>query len=135
MDPDAAVRLLDRLHAAQNEFYAGGSDPGFDRLLTPDIIWVVPGENRIAGTYRGLPAVLDYFRARRALADRTFRMTRHDVLVGEGERIAALTDGSATVWGRPRHWSTVGLYEIRAERVAACWLLPIDPAAFDAIWR
>jgi ketosteroid isomerase-like protein len=22
----------------------------------------------------------------------------------------------------------------RDERVAACWLLPLDPAAFDAIW-
>jgi len=29
----------------------------------------------------------------------------------------------------------VGLYELREGRVAACWLLPLDVAAFDAAWR
>jgi uncharacterized protein len=96
---NAAVRLLDRLHHAQNEFYAGGVGGGLDQLLAPDIVWVVPGENRIAGTYRGLDQVLEYFRLRRGLADGTFRMMRRDVLVGHGNRLAALTDGTATIGG------------------------------------
>ena len=33
MDRDAAVDLLDRLHKAQNEFYAGGSGAALKRLL------------------------------------------------------------------------------------------------------
>jgi hypothetical protein len=57
-----------------------------------------------------------------------------DVLVGEGDHVAALTDGSATIDGVERRWSTVGLYRIEGGRVAACWLLPLDPDAFDAIW-
>jgi hypothetical protein len=28
---------------------------GLQQLLAPDITWTVPGDNRIAGTYRGLP--------------------------------------------------------------------------------
>jgi hypothetical protein len=32
-------------------------------------------------------------------------------------------------------WSTVGLYRFRGEQIAACWLLPLDAAAFDWIWR
>lgn len=61
-------------------------------------------------------------------------MSRRDVLVGEGSRVVALTDGVATIAGLERRWSTVGLYEIAAARITACWLLPLDQAEFDAIW-
>jgi len=131
---ELAVDLLDRLHDAQNEFYAGGPGAALEQLLAADITWAVPGDNRIAGTYRGLEEVFDYFRRRRDLADRTFRMERRDVLVGDGDRVAALTDGFATIRGADHHWSTVGLYELSGERIAACWLLPLDQGAFDAIW-
>lgn len=134
MNRAAAEELLERLHHAQNAFYAGGSGAALEHLLDPDVIWVVPGDNLVAGTYRGLAEVLDYFRRRRDLADRTFRMERRDVLVGEGTRIAALTDGFATVGDIDHQWSTVGLYDVVDGRVAACWLLPLDPQAFDAAW-
>jgi ketosteroid isomerase-like protein len=134
MDRDEAVSLLDRLHAAQNEFYGGGGDELLRELLAPDVAWTVPGANSIAGAYEGIEAVFDYFRRRRDLAAGTFRMTRRDVLAGDGDRIAALTDGSATIDGVQRHWSTVGLYEVAGGRIAACWLLPLKPSDFDAIW-
>jgi ketosteroid isomerase-like protein len=129
-----AQRVLARLHEAQAGFYAGGPADPLHEVLTDDILWVVPGDNAIAGEYRGIEAVLDYFARRRDLADRTFRMHPGDLLVGEGNHVAALTDGTATIGGVERHWSTVGLYELRGDRVAACWLLPLDAAAFDAIW-
>lgn len=134
MDRDTAVDLVDRLHAAQNEYYSGGSGAELERLLAPGITWTVPGDNRIAGTYRGLEEVLGYFRRRRELAGRTFRLERRDVLTGDGPRVAALTDGFASVGDRDRRWSTVGLYELVDGRVSACWLLPLDQSAFDAIW-
>ena len=134
MDRDTAVDLVDRLHAAQNEYYSGGSSAELERLLAPGITWTVPGDNRIAGTYRGLEEVLGYFRRRRDLAGRTFRLERRDVLTGDGPRVAALTDGVASVGDRDRRWSTVGLYELADGRVSACWLLPLDQGAFDAIW-
>jgi len=61
-------------------------------------------------------------------------MRRRDVLVGDGDRIAALTDGFATIRGVEHQWSTVGLYEIAGQQLAACWLLPLDQHAFDAVW-
>jgi ketosteroid isomerase-like protein len=134
MNRDTAIDLLDRLHTAQNEFYAGRSGAALQQLLTQNITWTVPGDNRIAGTYRGLEEVLGYFRRRRDLADRTFRMKRRDVLVGDGDRLAALTDGFATIRGVAYRWSTVGLYHVMGRRIAACWLLPLDQSAFDAIW-
>ena len=134
MNRDTAIDLLNRLHEAQNEFYTGGSGAAFQQLLAPNITWTVPGDNRIAGTYRGLEEVFGYFRRRRDLAGHTFRMKRRDVLVGDGDRLAALTDGFATIRGVAHRWSTVGLYHVTGRRLAACWLLPLDQRRFDAIW-
>ena len=134
MNRDIAIGLLERLHTAQNEFYAGGSGAALQQLLAPNITWTVPGDNRIAGTYRGLEEVFDYFRRRRDLADHTFQMKRRDVLVGDGDRLAALTDGFAVIRGVDHRWSTVGLYDVVEQRITACWLLPLDQRAFDAIW-
>jgi ketosteroid isomerase-like protein len=134
VDRTEAAALLARLHEAQNQFYGGGGASALAALLAPDVTWSVPGSNAIAGTYRGLDAVLRYFARRRDIADSTFRLHRRDVLTGTGDRIAALTDGTATIAGQERSWSTVGLYDTRDGRIAACWLLPLDPAEFDAIW-
>lgn len=135
MDRARATTLLDELHRAQNEFYAGGQSASLRELLTPDITWVVPGENRIAGSYHGIDAVFDYFRRRREFADGTFQMHRRDILVGDGDRLAALTDGTATIGGRQRSWSTVGVYDtVDGTRISACWLLPFDQREFDSIW-
>ena len=134
MQRDEARRILARLHEAQGAFYAGGPEVPLRAVLTDDIVWTVPGRNAIAGEYRGIDAVLAYFARRRDLASGTFRMEPGDLLTGSGNRVAVLTDGRATVGGVERRWSTVGLYELRGERVAACWLLPLDQAAFDAIW-
>ena len=134
MNRGAAIVLLHRLHKAQNEFYAGGSGAALERLLAPSITWSVPGDNRIAGDYRGLDEVIAYFERRRELAGRTLRMKGRDVLVGAGARLAALTDGFATIRDVDHRWSTVGLYEISGRKIAACWLLPLDQRAFDAIW-
>jgi uncharacterized protein len=135
MDREEARGVLARLHEAQGAFYAGGPEEPLRALLTEDIAWTVPGRNAIAGEYRGIDAVMAYFRRRRDLAARTFRMHPGDLLVGDGDRVAVLTDGTAVIGGVERRWSTVGLYELRDGRVAACWLLPLDLAAFDAAWR
>jgi hypothetical protein len=134
MERVAAIDVLSRLHDARNKYYSGGYDESLRRVLADNIIWTVPGDNSIAGTYRGVDEVLEYFTRRRAIANATFRMQRLDVLVGDGDRIAALTDGRAIINGVERVWSTIGIYDIANDLVATCWLLPLDPATFDNIW-
>ena len=132
----APATVLARLHDAQQRFYGGEGDDGALRdVLTEDIEWHVPGENAIAGDYLGLDAVLDYMRRRRDHAGATLRLHPGELLSGAGDRVAMLTDGTATIGGVERRWSTVGLYRLRDDRVAACWLLPLDPKAFDDYWR
>jgi ketosteroid isomerase-like protein len=134
VDRAAALAVLARLHAAQGAFYAGGAGEPLRAVLAPDIEWHIPGANPIAGDYRGIDEVMAYFARRRDHAGRSFRMHPGDVLVGDGDRVAVLTDGTATIGGREERWSTVGLYRLDGERIAGCWLLALDPAAFDRIW-
>jgi ribosomal protein S18 acetylase RimI-like enzyme/ketosteroid isomerase-like protein len=131
---ERARALLARLHDAQNEMYAGGDPKPLRALLAETIEWHVPGDNAIAGDYHGVEQVLDYFERRRALADSSFRLRPGELLSGDGDRVAVLVDGTATIGGVERSWSTVGLYRIDGDRIAGCWLLPLDPAAFDRIW-
>jgi ketosteroid isomerase-like protein len=134
VDREEALQLLARLHAAQNAFHSGGDEGEIRGLLAPDVVWHVPGRNAIAGTYRGHDEVIRYFARRRSIAGNTFRITRRDVLTGDGSTIAALADGEARLADQTRRWSTVGLYRVVAGRVAECWLMPTDPELFDRIW-
>jgi ketosteroid isomerase-like protein len=134
VERERARSVLARLHEAQNAMYAGGDLGPVEALLTDDVEWHVPGDNAIAGRYRGVAEVLDYFRRRRELAASTLRLHPGEMLVGEGEHVAVLTDGTAVLNGVEHRWSTVGLYRLRGERIAACWLLALDQEAFDRAW-
>jgi ketosteroid isomerase-like protein len=96
-------------------------------------VWRVPGNNRIAGTYRGIDEVVAYMRRRRELASATFRMHPREVLVGPTHQ-AAVTDGTVNRDGTTHTWSTIGLYRIRDGRISECSLVPLDAAAFDQAW-
>jgi ketosteroid isomerase-like protein len=134
MDREFAIESVERLHEAQTAFYAGGPAAPLRELLTNDVVWRVPGENAIAGVYIGIQAVMEYFARRRDIAAGSLRMHAGELLVGEGEHAAMLTDGTAVLHGAEQKWSTLGLYRFRHNRIAACWLLPLDPGRFDGIW-
>ena len=134
MERREAEAVLGRLHQAQNRFHAGGGDEELREVLAPDVLWSVPGRNAIAGRYEGVAEVLAYFRRRRELAAATFRLHPREMMVGDGDHVAVLTDGTAKIAGGERRWSTVGLYRLGEGRVRECHLLPLDPDAFDRIW-
>jgi len=133
MDRATAITALNRLHLAQNRFYSGDGDRSeLAALLRPDVIWVVPGASEIdAGTYRSVGEVLDYFERRRACSHNSMRVIRRDALVGNCNLVAAVTDGVRIFGGEIVSWRTVELYRITANRVSACWLLPLDTDSFD----
>jgi len=111
--------VVDRLYAA---LFAG--DPGSVReLLTDDVEWHVPG-----AVHRGRAAVLGYFVARRE-----GRLAPLEVLSGE-DHIAVIVLGTVTKDGLERSWSEVALFRLQDGLVSECRVLPLDQAAYDAIW-
>ncbi len=133
MDRANALSVLRALHDAQNAMYSGGEMDAVRALLTEEIEWHVPGENAIAGDYHGIDEVIDYFHRRRAIASNTLRLHPGEILVG-ATHVAVLTDGTATFGGVEHRWSTVGLYRLLGNQIAACWLLALDQDAFDHAW-
>jgi YbgC/YbaW family acyl-CoA thioester hydrolase len=131
--PATAASLLDALHEAQADLYTDGDATRVEQLLDRDIVWRVPGNNQIAGTYQGVDEVVEYMHRRRELADAAFLMHRREVLVGPSH-FAALTDGTVERAGITHRWSTIGLYRARDDRIIECTLIPFDAAAFDAAW-
>jgi uncharacterized protein len=113
--------------------YAGGDVGAVAELLAEDVVWHVPGTSPIAGDHAGRAAVIAYFERRRALADHTFVMHPRGALE-DGDAVVQLVDGEAVIGGERRTWSTAGVYRIAGGRVAEVWLVPLDLAAFDAIW-
>jgi YbgC/YbaW family acyl-CoA thioester hydrolase len=77
-----AAELVGRLRDAQSVFYSGGHDAPLRRLLHPNVLWCVPGNNAIAGEYQGIEAVLGYMARRRDLASGTLRLHPGELLVG-----------------------------------------------------
>lgn len=135
MKRDDALALAGRLHAAQNRFCHGEGDTALREILSEDVVWQVPGHSAIAGTYRGIDAVLGYFARRRDISACTLTLHCEDVMTGHGDHLMALTSGTADIGGRSPNWSAVGLYRVAAGRIASCHLLPLDPAQFDEIWQ
>ena len=133
--PGAAdpLSLVHRFHAEQARLYAGGEVDGVRALLADDVVWHVPGASEIAGEHRGVEAVLAYMDARRRIMDGTFRVVVHGAAVIAG-RVVQLAGGRAVRDGRELEWETVGVFRVVGGRIAECWLVPFDQAAFDSIW-
>jgi 2'-5' RNA ligase len=130
-DPLSVVR---RFHAEQARVYAGSSaDDGLRDLLAEDVVWHVPGASPIAGSHHGADAVLAYMEARRRIMDGTFRVSVHGAAMIAG-RVVQLAGGRAVRDGREVSWETVGVFRVAGGRIAECWLIPFDQAAFDRIW-
>jgi 2'-5' RNA ligase len=129
-DPLSVVR---RFHAEQARVYAGEDARGVRDLLAEDVVWHVPGASAIAGEHRGADAVLAYMDARRRIMDGTFRVEVHGAAIIAG-RVVQLAGGRAVRDGHEVTWETVGVFRVAAGRIAECWLIPFDQAAFDRIW-
>ena len=130
-----SVELVAELHRRQGEMYAGGSVDAVAELLSPDIVWRVPGDSPIAGDHRGVPQVIEYFERRRGLANATMEMHPGEV-IAEGNAVAQFVKGTATLDGLSVTWQTIGVYRVDIEQrqIREAWLVPLDGELFDRIW-
>jgi ketosteroid isomerase-like protein len=119
---------------ATSRFHKGGPMEELVPLLSEDIVWHVPGDNAIAGTYRGRSEVLGYFQRRREQAGRSLRFVERRVLVAD-DLVLHFAGGAAELDGQRREWETVGVYRVAGNAVVECWLVPSDQALFDQVWR
>jgi uncharacterized protein len=131
----SSKELVAELHRRQEEMYSGGPVEPVLELLSPDIIWHIPGESPIAGNHRGFAQVIDYFERRRRLASKTMRMYPGAATVFANS-VVQFVEGSAVLNGEQVSWQTLGIYCINSKQHAIheAWLIPLESELFDRIW-
>lgn len=133
MSVSGAKKIVEAFLARQREMYEGGSLAAIEDLLSPDVVWHVPGMSPIAGDYRGRKAVTGYFLARRRLAGGAMQITKEAEAHHE-EAFVQLADGHAPLGGQDVVWRTAGVYRIAEGRIAEAWLVPLDKEHFERAW-
>ena len=127
------AQLIRDFHDHQNRFYAGGDQEPVRAMLTPGVVWHVPGHSAIAGEHRGRDEVLRYFAERRTLTNATFRIDVRGVLADD-QRTVILATGLLEHGGETFTWRTIAIFRIAEGKIAECWVIPHDQGAYDEIW-
>ena len=102
-----------------------------ESLLTDDVVYHFPGDNPLAGTYRGREAVMGFFRGFRAHLDAPPENDTHDVLSSEAHG-SDLSTVSASRGTRRHAWRVVRIYHFTEDRISEIFVTVDDQAALDA---
>lgn len=117
-------RTADAFRAGDRESLRG--------LIDDDVVWHVPGENRLSGDVRGRDALFEWFDRLRAVTGGTFALEEHDVLAND-KHVVVLSRMSA-VRTSPITVDVVSVFHFRDGRQLERWLLPADPDAWNRMF-
>lgn len=99
-------------------------------VLSPEAIWHVPGRSAVAGTVRGIDAILAHFMQLFQASGFSLRQEVHDVVAGEAHTVALIHE-HAEREGAVLDIDEVLVAHITDGRVAEAWVVPGDQYAFD----
>jgi uncharacterized protein len=110
-----------------------GDIPAVLGLFAEDIAWHVPGRSPLSGDYRGQEEVVGFFSRAMELSGGTLSVEPDEIL-GDGERVVALTTVSAERNGR--FWSSpeVHVWRVRDGRAVQFTEYQGDQQAEDEFW-
>ena len=123
------VELLRKGYAA----FGAGDMQTVDALLSDDIVWHSPGNNPLAGDYKGKDQVFGLFAKLVELTEGTFRQEIHDLLAND-EHAVALCTLSASRGSKSVEFPVANVSHIRDGRVTEFWTATTDPQASIDFW-
>ena len=125
---DVEQAHLELIKSLLSEF-AGGNLDGVRALLAPDVKFHFPGDNSLAGEYKGVDASLGLLDRINQWTGGTTRVRLHDVLANEQHGVTA-QDGERSI-----KYRYVDLYHFREGQISEVWGYPADNAlAFDEFY-
>jgi uncharacterized protein len=102
--------------------------------FSPDIIWHVAGSNPMAGDYKGIDAVLEFFGRITTETAGTLQNHVHDVLT-DGVHGVVLLNQTAERNGKKLSVNAFQVIHRDADwRVSESWFFPADARVFDEFW-
>lgn len=128
--PDPAVELVRQGYAAFN----AGDFSTLSAILSRDVVHHAPGSSQIAGEYKGIDTVLDYYRKLGELTGGSLRADLIDVHSDGRGHVMALHQASATRNGVTRVARESILFTVLGERIVELLELHADLAGNDAFF-
>ena len=98
-----------------------------------DLVFHVPGRSPWAGEYRGREQLLDLFMGVGAAAERSIRLTVHDVVGGE-EHVVGLHRLTASLGGRTLDLNGTAVCHVDAGKISEMWIGWQSQRTFDEFW-
>ena len=130
MTPTDHLQLMQRTLAA----FARGDIAELSRLFAPDVVWIVPGRHRVAGTFRGQAEVFGYFASLMQLSAGTFTLAPIDAFANA--RGGVFIDRATAERDGRRLDDVLALHvTIRDGRIVEGRDFFHDAAQWDAFWR
>ena len=111
-----------------------GDQAALGALISPDVVWHQPGNNRFSGTHRGMSAEGPMLGQMMDASAGTFAITRVDHCMANGDWVAITLEFAGRANGVTLRQPGVDLLRIEAGRVAEVRLFSSDPAQEDAFW-
>jgi ketosteroid isomerase-like protein len=119
--------------ATVRRFYAAGpadDDHARTGFAAEDIVWHVPGTNRVSGEYRGARAVFETMPASMQPLER-WEMDVHQVM-GNADLVVAVVDLRGTRYGRSVETRGAHVFRLRDGVIVEAWGFADDQTALDA---
>jgi uncharacterized protein len=113
--------------------FARGDIPAVLDTFAEDITWHVPGRSPLSGDYRGHEEVVGFFTTAMELSGGTLRVELEE-LVGDGERIVALTTVSAERHGQAWSSPEIHVWHMRNGQTVEFREFQGDQGAEDDFW-
>jgi uncharacterized protein len=117
------------IHAAQT-----GDPTLLARVVSPEVVWHQPGNNRFSGTHRGLPALGAMLGGMMQASKGTFSITRADHFMENGDWVAVCLEFQGQRDGARLAQSGVDLLRIDAGKIVEVRLFSSDQHEEDAFW-
>jgi ketosteroid isomerase-like protein len=104
----------------------------FEKILTEDCVWHVPGRGQLAGDKKGRQATVEYYGKLGELSGGTINIQLHDVVAGENHAIG-LHHVSAKRGGKAVETTQAIVFHLRDGRVSEAWEHPFDLYGLDEV--
>lgn len=104
------------------------------QLLADDVIWHQPGSSHLSGLHSGKEKVFAHLGKFMELSSNTFRVSKVQAVMGNGNMVTATMHFMAERLGRNLSMDGVDVMRIDAGKIKEVWLFSGDQAEEDAFW-
>jgi uncharacterized protein len=111
-----------------------GDQSALGTLISPQIVWHQPGNNRFSGTQRGAQAVMHMLGGMMEVSQGTFRITRAHRFMGNGPWVTIELEFEGQRDGAWVAQPGIDLVRVEDGRIVEVRLFSSDPAQEDAFW-